>query len=223
MKNEMDNYPIVTNEKVYKNYEQFEKEAKIAKSEELCLLLGNGLPLESVVYAFKNEKEMNQWASRTAYGKQFEEAERLRKEAMKKEKENHEEAIRIQLEKADQTAGRLEDLAERTGLKVNSKELFIRATSEADVLEGSAFDPALIFDGTNFRGRWRPLFSSLPVPALGWIGMNNRTSSVIVTGILHLFDLTWFRGSRVVIWGIGTWDGNLPWWINNRASSAILI
>ena len=53
----------------------------------------------------------------------------------------------------------LRELAERTGLPLDSKELLLKATTEADPLEGAIFDPGMLFMGIGFAGLKLPRLS----------------------------------------------------------------
>ena len=100
----------------------------------------------------------------------------------------------------------------------------MKATVERHPLEGSIFDPVILFDQATTSGPFLPLLVC-PMPDLGWFGWGDRASCALtITGAAVLFEHPWFRGRQLWLFG---------WWYvvttladlgcDNISSSAIVI
>lgn len=173
---------------------------ELNKSQEPIFVVGSGLPDQKVIYAFKNETDLYAWARDLPVADNF---ERMR-EGLKKARALKDEDNTAIFERQALLAKRIEEdlgeLSKRTGLPANSKQLFLRATEKAGILEGRIFDPAMLFSGTNFSGNAVGL--TVPSPNLAnFPGMNNTVSSVQVIGICRLFAGTFFNGASTLLLG----------------------
>jgi len=185
------------------NGKLYDKEdlVELKESKEPIFAFGSGLPDQKVIYAFKNETDLYAWARDLPVADSF---ERMR-EGLRKARGFKDEDNTAILERQATLAKRIkEDLAElskRTGLPANSKQLFLRATEKAGILEGRIFDPAMLFTGTGFSGNAVGLTVSAPNLAI-FPGMNNTVSSVQAIGVCRLFAGTFFQGASRLLLGL---------------------
>ena len=179
-----------------------EADPDFGRLKEPVLAIGTELPEKGVAFAFPDWKAFVKFAARTQAGEKIAKMDERRRKLRNRRLEDA-TAIAGQLKrKTERIDADLRELAMRTGLAVNSKELFLRATIKADLLEGPIFDPSMIFAGVGFTGN--ALGVTYPgLPDLSWFpGMNNAVSSVRVVGILGLYNVTWFRGASRVFFGL---------------------
>ena len=128
------------------------------------------------------------------------------------------------IRKAERIETELRELSTRTGLAFGSKELFLRATTKADPLEGPIFDPSMLFAGVGFTGN--ALAVPYPgFPDLSWFpGMNNAVSAVQIVGLVALYNTTWFRGASRIIFGLPFFQiPNLAAIGFNNVASSVLV
>jgi hypothetical protein len=188
---------------------------------EPVVALGSGLPEKGLAFAFRDWKELVKFAQRTEAGEKIASMDERRRKLRRRSREDTTALAERLKRRTARIEGELRELAARTGLAIDSKELFLRATTKADPLEGPIFDPAMLFTGLGFTG------PALPVaypgfPNLGWLGFNNLVSSVRVVGLLALFNLTWFGGASRVIVGLPFGNVANLGAFNNIASSCLV-
>jgi hypothetical protein len=194
---------------------------EFAKAGDSVIAHGPGLSTNDEAFAFTTEPELKDWVEKQPIGKQleglFEKLGKARTEAsgdlslIKKR----------QIAKAKRVEEDLRSLAEETGLKYGSEELFLRATRDSRILEGPVFDPASLYTGSNFTGN--SLGAAVPLPNLSWFaGMNNSITSVQVLGVCILYTQTLFGGPALWLVGAPYYQiANLAGTgFNNAASSA---
>ncbi len=188
--------------------------------------VGSGLPDKSACYVFDTDDELQGWAREIG---QEELVSRL-DEATAKGQEGESRTDLEWLEawhkrKTQRIISELNELAQIYNLPVTSSELFRKVTVEADPLIGSVFDPYILFDTNGCGGDWRPLTG--PMPRFGWIGFNNKASSVNGLGGGILFSQYWFKAKKAYLFNIGNQLGDCldlaDIDFDNMASSAILI
>ncbi len=153
-------------------------------------------------YVFESQEAFNDWVKGTQYADRCARLQQLTGEARKQQGRDVSEARKRQKKTADRIKQDLEELSARTGLAYGSKELFLRATTESDLLEGPLFDPTILYDGINASGQsfisWGGFF-----PDLGWHNFDNRASSVqMVFDLATLYDLPWFQGVTTWLFGL---------------------
>ena len=168
---------------------------------EPVVALGNGLPEKGVAFAFRDWKDFAKFAARTHAADKIASMDERRLKLRKRSSDDT-TAIAARLKhKTQRIESELRDLSQRAGLPWGSKELFMRATTKADPLEGPIFDPSMLFAGFGFTGN--ALGVAYPgLPDLNWFpGMNNAVSSVQIIGIVALFNNTWFRGASRLLFG----------------------
>ena len=188
---------------------------------ESVIALGSGLPEKGLAFAFSDWKEFVKFAAKTDVAEKIASMDERRRKLGKRIGEDNTGLAERHKRKTERIQFDLRDLAGRMGLALESKELFLRATSKADPLEGPIFDPAMLYTGFGFTGPALPVYYP-GVPDLGWFGMNNIVSSVRVVGILGLFNGTGWRGASRVIFGLPyTQVANLGAF-NNTASSVLV-
>lgn len=188
--------------------------------------VGSDLPDRSTGYVFDSEDEFKGWVREV--GK--EEVVNRLDEATAKGQEQESRGDLAWLEawhkkKTERITNDLNELAQVYGLPVTSSELFRKVTIDADPLIGSVFDPYILFDSNGCGGDWRPLTG--PMPRFGWIGFNNKASSVNGLGGGILFSQYWFKAKKAYLFNIGNELGDCldlaDIDFDNMASSAILI
>lgn len=189
---------------------------------------GTGLPDENGVYAFGSRRAFNEWVKRTKLADRVSRANRLIREARKHETQDNTAAIERQKAVVDRITNDLTDLSRRTGLAPTSKELFLRGTLERHPLEGSIFDPVILFDqvnGQSLHGRFLPLLA-IPMPNLRWFNFDNCASgALVIAGGTLLFDRTWFRGGVCLLVALpyGVYDLRDDFGFDNIASSCVVV
>lgn len=125
---------------------------------------------------------------------------------------------------------KMEELSAKTGLDVNSTELFLQATVDANLFAGPIFRSAQLFEHYNCTGRRLDIGSWTWYPNLGWFGFDDIISSVRVHyhSLLVLFEHPNFnpdRGQLRFFFGGPFWSNeyNMDPSFNDRASSAYCI
>lgn len=191
---------------------------------EPVVALGSGLPEKGVAFAFPDWKEFVKFAARTEAAEKVTSMDERRRK-LRRRSGGDTTAIAARLKrKTEQIETELRELATRTGLALGSKELFLRATTKADPLEGPIFDPSMLFAGVGFTGN--ALAVSYPgLPDLGWFpGMNNAVSTVQVVGLVALYNTTWFRGASRFLFGLPFFQiPNLAAIGFNNVASSVLV
>lgn len=185
--------------------------------------MGTGLPdSANAAYGFKSKAAFETWAAETDHAERV--AAGLEVVARRKKLANadHTVARRRQTARVKQIRAELRDLSQRTGLPIGSQELFLKATSEADPVEGAIFDPFILHDTSNFGGGFLPVFGGLPLGDFGWFGFDNRASSVTISGLGLITEHVWYVGRQFWMFGFPiaqfrfTWTG-----FDNSASAGI--
>ena len=188
---------------------------------EAVVALGSGLPEKGLAFAFRDWKEFVKFAAKTDAGEKVASMDERRRKMRKRSGEDLTGLAERLKRRTERIRFDLGELAARTGLAPDSKELFLRATAKADPLEGPIFDPAMLFNGLGFTGPALPV--SYPgIPDLGWFSMNNVVSSVRVVGILGLFNRTGWGGASRVIVGLPYAQVATLGAFSNTASSALV-
>src|SRR5262245_20969958 len=206
------------------DFKMLEVDPDFARLPEPVIALGSGLPEKNVAFAFRDWRELVKFAAKTQAAERIASMDERRRKLRKRSGEDTTSlAARLKL-KAERIESDMRDLAERTQLAWGSKELFLRATTKADPLEGPIFDPSMLFTGVGFTG------SALGVvypglPDLSWFpGMNNAVSSVQIVGVVGLFNNTWFGGISRVLVGIPFFQlANLGIIGFNNLTSSVLV
>ncbi len=177
------------------------KEIPREMAEKVPILASGGIVgAADAVYAFKDEASFISWAERFPSGEKFLKLHRTIDATRELENRDVSAIKKIRQRRTDFLVKELEDLAKRSDLSVNSTELFLKATCvDCDHLEGSIFDPSIIYQHINYRGSWRPIATT--IPDFRWIGFNDKASSMIVSGVGILFEHTWYRGRRFYFGG----------------------
>jgi len=161
---------------------------------------GPGLSKDHEAFAFASESEFRGWIAKQPIGNQLNETFNKLATARSDSSGDLAEVKRRQLAKTQRVEEDLRALAQGTGLKYGSKELFLRATRDSKILEGPVFDPASLYTGANFSGN--SIGAAAPLPDLSWWPtMNNSITSVQVLGVCVLYTLRFFQGSS--LWLVG--------------------
>jgi hypothetical protein len=204
---------------------------RIINEDELVRTLGARHPIrhfaigtegrrENVVDAFESDDEFNEWVREQGFEDRAQEIrEAVRKSKRDQENRDHSDLIERHVEEVHRTRDALRRLSEKTGLALNSPELFRRA-HEGQAGEERIFRTFLLYEHVNYGGAAVPVL--LTWPDFRWLGFNDRCSSLHWAGAGVLCEHIWYGGQWFWLFGIGS----LPWighWWNDRASSAITI
>lgn len=191
---------------------------------ESVVAIGAGLPERAMAFAFKDWKAMLQFSKRSEFAETIADMDERRRKLSKRSGENLTAIIARRQLVTKRIEADMRELSKRTGLPWGSRELFLRATANADPLEGEIFDPAILWTGAGFTGASLPVFYP-GIPDLSWFpGKNNTTSAVQVAGIVALFNLTWFRGASLMVFGLPFFQiPNLATVGFNNVTSSVLI
>jgi hypothetical protein len=197
-----------------------EADADFQRLPEPAVMVGTGLPERGVAFAFRDWKELLKFSARTKAADKIAAIDERRRKLSRRNGEDMTGIAERHRRKAARIEAELRELAARTGLALDSKELLLKATTEADPLEGAIFDPAVLFMGIGFIGL--KLYVYYPgIPDLGWFNFNDRVSAVKVVGIVVLYRDTFFRGPSRIFVGIPYFEipNLLAVGFNNTASS----
>jgi hypothetical protein len=197
-------------------------QAELNERPEHVVAFGSGMPDSKVGFGFSEWSELIRFMKRSPHAEAIINLDERRRKLRSREGEDI-RAVKARLAlKSKRIAADMQELSKRTGLPLYSKELFSRATIKADPLEGSIFDPAIVFTGTGFNGQG--FFVGYPgTPDFSWFnGPNNNISSLRGFGALALFSGTWYQGASRLFLGAFS-NANLAGiGFNNVASSALV-
>jgi hypothetical protein len=160
------------------------------------IVVGENLPEKDMIYVFDSEDEFTQWREKTDVEESFSAGFKLINEVQKSEQKDTTYAMQRQLIIKDRMIADLYLLASKLGLDINSPELFRRATSEPELLEGSIFDTGIAWEHGAFHGSYLP-YTTVPMPALFLFGWEDRISSIRHVGVTLATARRWFRGVRL--------------------------
>jgi hypothetical protein len=181
--------------------EKLSASKRFARLKEPVIALGPGLPERNVAYVFEKMQALYAAAPRMKLGHVFDKLKKGVAEARKAKKGDLTALKARQVALARRIKKDYEELAARTGLDLDSAQLFLRATTKAPVLEGSVFDPACVYTLAGFNGSY--MCVGVPLPDLTWFpGFNNNISSVRAAGACILYSGTWFGGAALVLVGL---------------------
>lgn len=178
---------------------QFLSEGKNVKTEELgqyAWLAFGYAPEKDVAYAFESREAFMKWSMGTEFEAKVSRIFQIMDDALQYEKADNTYAMERQRKLTERITCELRELSERTGLKIGSKELLLKASAKSHVLEGRIFDSAILFEHWQ-TGRWLPIVSSWAYPDFRWFNFNDITSSACVFGNLVLCEDIWFRGQGI--------------------------
>ena len=166
------------------------------------LVTGTGLPRRNTSYVFPDEKSCNAWALKLDIAAPFKIYQARLKQARALRTDRIDPIVEMQRRKLRRAEASLKDLSKRTGLPLHSKELFLKATINAGILEGPVTDPARVYRGTGFTGANAFVVTPVPVLSLLSPSLNNSISSIRVVGTCGLFNGTWWTGTSVLFIGV---------------------
>lgn len=174
---------------------------RFALLKEPVIALGPGMPERNVAYVFQNMRSLHAAAPTMKLGVVFDKLKKGVAEARKSENGDFTALKARQIALAQRVKKDYEKLATRTGLPIDSQELFLRATTKAPVLDGPVFDPACVYTAAGYTGSY--MCVAVPIPDLSWFpGFNNTVTSVRAAGACILYSGTWFRGAALVLVGL---------------------
>ena len=173
-------------------------------------VMAAGMIASNVVQVFKSQQAFNAWAQSSIYAKKIKLAGENIHAAKQYEKMDV-AAIKLrQMKIIERISEDMTELAKRTKLDPTSEELFLKATSHSDLLEGSIFDPLTAFDsigmgdGIDAPGDWLHLPGG-GWPDLRWFNWNDRISSVRISGIAVFYEHIWWGGRSLWLGGFPVW------------------
>lgn len=189
----------------------FSVEGKLLSSEAAkdFEVIAAGLVGNNVAHAFRSKKEFFSWVEGTRYADVVHSIEEKISQARKHQKIDHSHIEARQKKVVARVEEDMKELAERTKLEPTSEELFLRATSKSDILEGPIFDPITAFDavgtsGVGVPGPWIHLPGG-GWPDFRWFGWNDRISSLRVSGFVTLHQHIWWGGRALFLAGFPVW------------------
>ena len=140
--------------------------SRFAQLKEPVIAFGPGMPSRNVVYAYKNMRAFLAATGEMKLDLVFDKLKKGVAEARKAEKGDHAVLRKLQVALSRRVKKEYEQVAVRTGLAIDSEELFLRATTKAPVLEGPVFDPACLYTGAGFTGS----YMCAATPLIGFAG-----------------------------------------------------
>jgi hypothetical protein len=178
--------------------------------------------------AFSEEQELLEWVT----GRQEEAVVRglwdrlQRVRALAEDEIDVDRLISRRRRSLERIVGDMRELAEETGLPIDSSELFSLATRPAHPLEMPVFDPVSFFTGTGSSG-FLPFTNWLPLGAgfwrLAWFGWSNLPRSWRYSGWVWAFDGEFWNGASVLSGWFPFGYGPLSsWGMDRRVSSAFV-
>jgi hypothetical protein len=175
------------------------------------LAAGDGLADPNVVHLFDSQEAFEDWARMTRVASKF---SKLNKVVAEMQAE-------YRLSGGNPS---LPIIGEKNAHTVVSSEDLILPGSLNSQFEGSTSDVAVLYENTDFTGRWFPL-GPTAMPNLSVMGMHNQISSLRVSGVCLLTDRTWFHGARLYLVGTPLLEVRdlKAWGFNDRAASAIVM
>lgn len=188
------------NDKFY-DQKGLENNSDYKTAKEPILATGPGLPDEEVVYVFTTRVAFDAWTKNLRLADAFDKMREDIGEARSFKGKDNTAVFKRQVTLAKRIQEDLEELSKRTGLPANSKELFLRATTQAGILEGRIFDPVMLYTVAGFTGNAVGL--AVPIPDLRIFsgGFNNNVSSIQVLGICILYAGLFFGGASLFLVG----------------------
>jgi len=173
----------------------------LTRLKEPVMALGPGLPERNMAYVFENMKALYAAAPQLKLDHVLAKLRKGVTEARRSQNGDLTGLAARQTALAKRIKKDYEALAGRTGFPLDSEQLFLRATTKANPLEGPVFDPACVYTGVGFTGSY--MCAGVPLPDLTWFpGFNNTISSVRAAGACILYSGTWFGGAALVLVGL---------------------
>jgi hypothetical protein len=180
------------------------------------IIAGNELPQRDVIYAFDSEESFDDWTRSNGLADKINRAKRSISEARAlRTRSSFDDVIRRQRTLIDRINIDLQELSQRTGLSLGTRQFFERAI-QTDIFEGRIFDPGIFYEHVNYEGHWLPM-GNLSYPKLSWHGWDNRISSLQFGGLGCMFEHSWFEGAQY--WMVAEDTAYLGDFWNDRASS----
>jgi len=201
--------------------------SQAALAEQPFIIAGVDLPDEETAYGFSKEESFYRWAATTRHAHRFARAIGTIKLGQQLEDtDTASRAAKRQEVIANRLRDDLEELAQDTGLSMESAKFLITASEPRSLLEGAYFDPTILWDTVlgfgppvAFGGPSFPVFAAIPT----FFGFNDKASGAQVIGVCTLHDRTFFRGAAAFLIGApGSADfvlSDIGW--SDRAASAI--
>lgn len=179
------------------------------------------------VTTFETFDEFRKWAETLKEKDRIADALAKTERAQQEYLKNPSAAMESQQATVKDIRSKIEALSAKTCLEANSRELFLKATVDADPLAGSIFRSAQVFEHPNQTGRRLDIPSWQWWPNLAWFAFDDIISSVRAHAwsILVLCEHPNFGGRWQWFFGGLWWPGeyNLNEEMNDRASSAFCI
>ena len=153
---------------------------------------------DNVVRLFQTQSAFHSWAEKSEHADKLAQTEKLIARSLKYKNADNTRVIKRQQSTVKRISKELKELADATGLPLNSEELFLKATVDFHPLEGPIFDPAILYEHVNRGGRGLPLISG-NYPNFNWLGFNDMASSVIRSGDCILWANIWYGGRQLFL------------------------
>lgn len=194
-----------TNHRVF-NFDKFKLHGKELKREEALkfpvMAAGDGLPEENTVYVFDSHQDFLKWSKETKQADTIDQTSQKIEKIKQNEKGDNTAAKQRQEKLAKRVLEDLQELSERSGLPISSRELLMKASDDSNLLEGRIFHrSAILWEQSGGIGAAWPVFG-VPYPDLNWFRWGNRAVSIHVNGVALLTDKSWFSGPSVWLFGL---------------------
>ena len=207
---------------------RFERNGKFVSVDDAqncpILVSGGGRSFDpDLVTTFDTEGAYRTWARHSPNREQF-----LRLDLMIAHVQQHEkpdddaEMMKTHRRRTERLRADFDALRARLGAKATFVDTFRVASLDAHLLEGPILDSMTLHQHADLAGKWVPIWNKAPIPKLSWLDFNDRTTSVLISGIGVLTQHSWFRGRRFYLAGFPLFEySNLAdRGFNNMASSA---
>ena len=177
-----------------------------------------------ITHVFRTETTFRSWVKSSPLAERIAKIDALIDDARRLENGDHTRAKSRQQILSERMAADMQELAERLKVDVRSPEFLEIARRPHTVLEPPVLHSAILYDGSDATGTWKPIQNGIPYPVLAWLNFDNKTTSTRgFSGLLRLSDSNWFGGTSKY-WGVPgeVWElANEGF--DNRASSAVLV
>jgi len=173
------------------------KKATLQDAQKAPVILA-GTP-DNVVRLFGSQAAFRTWADKSEYAEKIAETQKLIARVRKYKNADNTAAMKLQQSRTRRITRELKELARSSGLSLNSEALFKKAAVDYHPLEGPIFDPAILYEHINLRGRFLPLADGVGYPDLTWLGFNDIASSVSRIGWCILWEHVWYLGRQLFL------------------------
>lgn len=155
------------------------------------------------VHGFRKEGDFEGWVRDQPFAAKVEQTNELVAKSREYESRHAQRVVERQQTLNQRAVDDLMELSRRLDLAPTSRELLDLAHIGVSPLEPPILHSAVLFDNSPMGAVTFILPNGIPVPTFG--AGNDRTSQVDITAaaVTTLWDRTWWRGDRHIMYGIG--------------------